>query len=437
VIGKVNRGSDTAGLIRYLFGPGRENEHTNAHVIAAYDETLVGVTSPMAGELARMLDRPVKAMFNPHEKHVWHCSLRTAPQDRALTDAEWAEVCRTVMARTGLDTGIVGEGCRYIAVKHADDHVHLVVTLARENGTRPSVGNDFYKVGVAAREAETRFGLRQTAPVDRTAVVQVKRAESEKAARVGEREPARTILRREVRAAAAGASDGDGFFAGLRDAGVLVKIRYSERDPGVVTGFAVGWPSQLTADGQPVFYSAGKLGPDLTWPQLASRWTDTTITAHGQSAGRLVDGIARRFTGLSAVESADVISASGDVLNAAARRAEGIRGVGPYHDTANRFQRAIRDPDERRPEPSRAGGELRMIARMVATGPRTPTADLVVALLRLLDAIGQYRANQGRYAQVAAVTAARQHLTPAGTVNTPYQAVPRQEAPVARPGLRP
>lgn len=156
MIGKVNRGSDTAGLIRYLFGPGRSNEHTDAHVLAAYDEKLVNVTSPMAGELARMLDRPVKAQLSPYDKHVWHCSPRTAPEDRALTDSEWADVCRTVLARTGLDVGVVGEGCRWIAVKHADDHVHLVVTLARENGSRPSVGNDFYKVGQAA--VGSRFG---------------------------------------------------------------------------------------------------------------------------------------------------------------------------------------------------------------------------------------------------------------------------------------
>ena len=58
MIGKVNRGSDTAGLIRYLFGPGRSNEHTDARVVAGYDEKLVNVTSPMSGELARMLDRP-------------------------------------------------------------------------------------------------------------------------------------------------------------------------------------------------------------------------------------------------------------------------------------------------------------------------------------------------------------------------------------------
>ena len=351
-----DRGSDTAGLIRYLFGPGRENEHLNAHVVARFDETLVGVSSPMGGELARRLDRPNRVLLNPYAKHVWHCSLRAAPEDRPLTDSEWADVCRSVLARTGLDAGVVGEGCRWIVVRHAGDHVHLVVTLARENGTRPSVGNDFCKVGVAAREVEGRFGLRVTAPVDRTAVTQVKRAEVEKAARVGEREASRTVLRREVRAAAAMAGTPEEFFQRLDAAGVLVKLRYSEREPGVVTGFAVAMPTQLTATGTPVFYSGGKLGPELTWPQLSTRWnTAPASSLSGQSAGRLVEGIAGRFGGLPAGEVADVIVAAGDVLNSVARRAEGVRGVGPYHATAAGFQRAVRDPSERRPEPSRHG----------------------------------------------------------------------------------
>jgi len=37
VIGKVcPRGQDVAGLIRYLYGPGRREEHTDPHIIAGY-----------------------------------------------------------------------------------------------------------------------------------------------------------------------------------------------------------------------------------------------------------------------------------------------------------------------------------------------------------------------------------------------------------------
>jgi len=37
VIGRVYRGERVAGLVRYLYGPGRHNEHVDAHLVAAWD----------------------------------------------------------------------------------------------------------------------------------------------------------------------------------------------------------------------------------------------------------------------------------------------------------------------------------------------------------------------------------------------------------------
>lgn len=40
----VSTGSDTRGLINYLFGPGRRDEHTDPHVVAAWD--MAGAPTP-------------------------------------------------------------------------------------------------------------------------------------------------------------------------------------------------------------------------------------------------------------------------------------------------------------------------------------------------------------------------------------------------------
>ncbi len=37
MIGRVYRGGDVGGLLRYLYGPGRHNEHENPHLVAAWD----------------------------------------------------------------------------------------------------------------------------------------------------------------------------------------------------------------------------------------------------------------------------------------------------------------------------------------------------------------------------------------------------------------
>ncbi len=82
-----------------------------------------------------------------------------------LSDDEWAQVARDVMDRTGLAPhGQDDDAVHWIAVRHAADHIHIVAMLARQDGRRPRLWNDFYRVGEACRAAEDRLGLRRTAP---------------------------------------------------------------------------------------------------------------------------------------------------------------------------------------------------------------------------------------------------------------------------------
>jgi hypothetical protein len=93
-----------------------------------------------------------------------------------------------------------------VAVRHAPDHIHIMATLARQDGIRPTVWNDFRRVRDACQEAERWFGLRSTAAADRTAARRPTRAETEQAARRGWAAAPRATLRRKVAAAAGGAS---------------------------------------------------------------------------------------------------------------------------------------------------------------------------------------------------------------------------------------
>ena len=159
------------------------------------------------------------------------------------------------------------------------DHIHLVATLARQDGTRPGIWNDFMKVREACREVEERFGLTGTAPADRTAARRPARSETEQAARRGWGEPPRVTLRREVSTAAAGARTEQEFFARLAEAGVVIRKRYSVTSPGQVTGYAVGLAHHTAKDGGTVWYGGGKLAADLTLPKLRQRWAATSTEA--------------------------------------------------------------------------------------------------------------------------------------------------------------
>jgi hypothetical protein len=279
MIGKVLRGTGARRLLYYLYGPGKANEHTDPHLIAGFADPADleperrPSGAPDLRRLAGLLAQPLAALAGSgYDKPVWHCSVRAAPEDRVLSDAEWAQVASAIMHRTGLAPQGDDLGVRWVAVRHAADHVHIVATLARQDGSRPKVWNDFYRVREACQEAERRFGLRRTAPADRTAARRATRAETEQAARRGWGEPPRAALRREVCTAAAAAATEQDFFTRLRQAGVLVRLRHSVTTPGEVTGYAVGFPQHTARDGGVIWYGGGKLAPDLTLPKLRTRW---------------------------------------------------------------------------------------------------------------------------------------------------------------------
>jgi hypothetical protein len=327
MIGKVVRGCHAGGLLRYLYGPGRANEHIDPHLIAGFGDPAELEPecrqdgTPDLLRLAGLLAQPLAALGWPgYDKPVWHCSVRAAPGDRLLSDIEWAGAAAEIMHRTGLAPKGDEAGVRWVAVRHADDHIHIVATLARQDGTRPRFWNDFYRVREACRSAEEQFGLCATSPADRTAARRPGRAATEQAARRGWDEPPRVTLRRHVCGAAAGARTEREFFDQLASAGVLIRKRYSARPPGQVTGYAVGLPHHRGRDGGVIWYGGGKLAADLTWPKLRSRWE-----LHSRSAERSVGrATCRGRDGVPGSRRSDRGGAGTDLR--ARRSASGARG---------------------------------------------------------------------------------------------------------------
>ena len=272
MIGKVTRGTDARRLLYYLYGPGKANEHTGPHLVAGFGDPAELEPERRPGgsrdlrRLAGLLAQPMAALNGDnYAKPVWHCSIRAAPEDRVLSDAEWAQVATAVMDRTGLAPAGDDRAVRWVAVRHAPDHIHLVATLARQDRIRPKVWNDFFRVREACREAERQVGLRSTAPADRTAARRPTRSETEQAVRHGWTEAPRVTLQREVCTAAAGASTEEEFFSCLAQAGVLVRRRHSSVNAGEVTGYAVGLPHHIAKDDQIIWYGAAN------WPRILCR----------------------------------------------------------------------------------------------------------------------------------------------------------------------
>lgn len=241
MITKVVHGWRAGGLLAYLLGPGRAEEHRHPRVIATWDgrdsawqpkPSGRGEWDLELGALIRALRAPAIAAGLPdgpdpsgRRGYVWHCSARVAEADRVLADGESAEVARDLLHGAGVARRGDYGGPRWVAVRHAEDHIHIAVVLVRpDTGRRFWPHRDYPKLRETARALEKRLGLTVTAAADHTAARAPGRGEIEKAQRRG-RVPARVELVRAVKAAAVEGHDVESFRNALRDAGVL------DRDP--------------------------------------------------------------------------------------------------------------------------------------------------------------------------------------------------------------
>ena len=64
-----------------------------------------------------------------------------------------------------------------------------------------------------------------------------------------------------VSTAAAGAGSEEEFFTRLQEAGVLVRARFSTRNPGQLTGYAVALVGDTARAAGPVWFDAGSSRP--------------------------------------------------------------------------------------------------------------------------------------------------------------------------------
>lgn len=456
MIAKITRGWRPGGLLRYLMGPGRHNEHVNPRVLDTWDgipavqpvqigpgefdlrDLEAGLTDPAVAAGIRFAEPAPGANGKVPRGPVWQCSLRTEKGDRVLSDDQWREIVRDLLHRTGIAPRGEGGGCRWVMVRHADDHVHVAAVLVREDtGKKYFPRNDYLRARETCLAAEQKYGLGRTAPVDRTALPAVTRAETEKAAR-RDLEPSRVWLRRAVRVAAVGAQDEEAFFECLREAGVLIRRRHDA--DGKLVGYAVAQPGDAACGGEPVWYAGCALARDLSLPQLTRRWASAPgpgPVIPPESGERATVGSAQRSAALTEATAAarqaaeslaageddngGIAHATGDLLTALAQvtpeSAEGTREQ--WARVAEEYDRAARTPGVGQPRVWGAHAQaLRTAAWQLATvrvlsGRGSDTAGAVMlagALAILVAEIAAYHAARARHIQAAAARGAHAEL---------------------------
>ncbi|MGT2427532.1 MULTISPECIES: relaxase/mobilization nuclease domain-containing protein [Actinomycetes] len=253
MIASISRGGDIGGLLSYLAGPGRSNEHIEQHLIAgdAAVMTMYGTDTldrAAATEIAQSLDAPRREFgvevtrllthVDPEsgetvasrvDGSVWHCSLSLGAEEGQLTDDRWAAIAEDFVTRMGFAGDAAKADCRWVAVRHGlskngNDHVHVAVSLVREDGTKASVHNDYHRAMQAVRDLEQLHGLQPLVPLHERAFPQREetRAAREAASRRGLVEVDAKTLERYVRAASTASLDEAEFVRRLRRQGLLV-----------------------------------------------------------------------------------------------------------------------------------------------------------------------------------------------------------------------
>ncbi|MGK5555831.1 relaxase/mobilization nuclease domain-containing protein [Actinomadura kijaniata] len=433
------RGSDPTGLVLYLFGPGRFNEHVDQRVIAAAETLGIADGTRLDFEADHDEILMLGAELDSHRKalgvqmpggQVWHCAL-SLPPGETLTDAQWAQAVRYAVQEMGFDESSGKAPCRWLAVHHGasargNDHVHLVVNLVREDGTFASLGFERRKMSRVCAELERRFGLSVVEGRAGAGMPGLSRAEIEDAARTGAPEPDRIKAARIVRGCAVAASSEADFVRRLRAARVAVRPRFAKGGRHQVVGYSValrGSSGQVSS----LWWGGGKLAPDLTLTRLREHWRSTPQAMAEAVAewgsGRMSTAqtprhraeaweqaalvVAQIRKDLAAVAHEDVAVWAGvareaaGVLAAWSARVE-TRRPGPLAYAADALARAAQTRwDE--PRARRVGRvrDLRGVA-MVATGAsRQPSATvgqmlLLRQMLRLVETLAQIQQAQGR-----------------------------------------
>ncbi|UNN05335.1 relaxase/mobilization nuclease domain-containing protein [Rhodococcus opacus] len=314
MIVKITTGEKMTGLLSYLQGPGRANEHTDPHLVAG-DPAIMAwhndneLSHQDAIEIGRQIDEPrrvfgtevrepnylrnsngedvrdshgkkVRDPIDPwRDANVWHCSLSLHADEGQLTDEKWGEIAQQFMDEMGF-TGQSGRSpARWVAARHGvsskgNDHIHIAASVVREDGTKVDLWRSKKRASEIVAKLERQHSLaviatRETNSGERG----YHRAEKHRAEREGATELDRELLARRVRACATASKSEAEFVRRLRGQGLIVRPRFASGRGDVVVGFKV---AVRPAGGHtPVFYGGGHLAKDLTLPRLRSEWEDS------------------------------------------------------------------------------------------------------------------------------------------------------------------
>jgi hypothetical protein len=286
MIPNITQGDRMAGLLMYLAGPGRANEHEEPRLVAG-DSALMAwhddneLNRDAALDIANALDRARQFYKTEVDGgHVFHCSLSLAAEEGQLTDEQWGAIANDFMKDMDFTEESGKAPARWVAVRHGlskngKDNIHIQDSMVRDDGTKWNSWKSKYRSQQVARTLEKKYGLNELG--DLRAERGFTPAEQAKAVRQGLPEVERHSLARQVRTCAAASTDEAEFVRRARQEGLLVRPRSAAGRTDVVTGYSVAVRPRKGE--RAVWFGGNSLGRDLALPKLRSEWESSPESA--------------------------------------------------------------------------------------------------------------------------------------------------------------
>lgn len=288
MIVKISKGNDPGNLMKYLVGPGKQNEHTRPHAVAG---SLGGIGPELseadAFHMAEDLRSPQR-LFGTEVKggHMWHASLAIGADEGKLSDQTWSAVANDFMRDMGF-TDPSKSPVRWTAVHHGmsskgNDHIHIAMSLVREDGTKVSTWQDMVKASKVVGKLETKYGLKQV--TGRTDDISPQPYSKNDGGRAKDQntDPRRQQIEVKVRAAATASKTEAEFVANLTKQGLRFKAKRDVNDK--VIGYSVNLPETITKGGVEHWWAGSKLARDLSLPRLRQQWEAKPLQRPTQAA---------------------------------------------------------------------------------------------------------------------------------------------------------
>lgn len=146
-IAKISRPRNAQECVKYILS---SQDHTGRQ------RSTVAVITSTIGRSASNATRSLKAVgqLRPSlKRHLYHVSISVPPAERPLKNSEWARIGKAWCSDMGLEN--------YLIVRH-DDHIHIVASRIRLDGSAASDSYDYKRSEVILRQIEQQFDLQRT-----------------------------------------------------------------------------------------------------------------------------------------------------------------------------------------------------------------------------------------------------------------------------------